>query len=96
MRLRDTRANQWGLAQTEDLSVKGIGLVTEKELLPKTLLEIWLPIIDKGEVFYTKGNVAWSRQCEPNKYRVGIELEKPEAMGILQVIRAIDKVKAAS
>ncbi len=87
MRLRDTQTNRWGLVQTEDLSIKGIGLVSEKELLPRTPLEIWLPIIDTGEKLYTKGSVAWSKQSGMNKYRVGVELENPESMDILQVIR---------
>jgi hypothetical protein len=89
LRFRDMQANQWALAETQDISAKGIGLVSEKEFPPKTPLEMWLPIIDKGEIFYTRGNVAWSEILGPNKYRVGVELEKPELMGISQVLRAI-------
>jgi hypothetical protein len=90
LRLRDTATNRWSLVQAEDLSARGIGLVTEKEFPAKTPLEIWLPILNKGEKFYTRGNVAWSRFLETsNQYRVGVELAQPEFMGISEVLRGI-------
>ncbi len=76
-----------GLAQTEDISAAGIGLVTDRELLPRTPLEMWLQIPDKGEPFHTTGEVAWSKMIEPNKYKVGISLEKAELMEMSRVLR---------
>jgi hypothetical protein len=76
-----------GLAQTQDISAAGIGLVTDRELLPRTPLEMWLQMPDKGEPLHTTGEVVWSKMIEPNKYRVGISLEKAELIGMSRVLR---------
>jgi hypothetical protein len=75
------------LAQTQDISAAGIGLVTDRELLPRDHLEMWLQIPDKGEPLHTTGEVAWSNIIEPNKYKVGISLEKVELMEMSRVLR---------
>ena len=89
LRFRDMQENQWGLVQGQDLSAKGIGFLAEKDLPVKTPLEIWLPLVNKGESFYTRGSVAWSQRVEPDKYRIGVELARPELMGVSQVLRAM-------
>ena len=76
-----------GLAQTQDISAVGIGLVTDRELLPRTPLDMWLQIPDKGKPLRIIGEVVWSDMIEPNKYRVGINLEKAELMEISRVLR---------
>jgi hypothetical protein len=80
-------SNKEGLAQTQDISAEGVGLLTNRELLPHTPLEMWLQIPDKGEPLHTMGEVVWSKMIEPNKYRVGISLEKAELMGMSRVLR---------
>jgi hypothetical protein len=87
LRFLAPRSNQAGLAQTQDISAQGIGLIAEKELLPRTPLEIWLYMPDKGESVYTTGRVVWSKMVEPNKYRAGINLEKVDFMDISSVLR---------
>jgi hypothetical protein len=87
LRFRDELTNRWGLVEAEDLSAKGIGMFSNKELSPKTPLELWLPIPDKGETYYTRGRVAWSRFVKSNKYRVGINLERTDLLGMSQFIK---------
>jgi len=96
MRFMDMDSNDWQLVQTQDMSAKGIGVVTERDVPLYTPLEIWLPIVNKGESYYTRGQVVWSKTLEDNKYRVGIELEKPDFMGISQVLRAANVLRSAA
>jgi len=86
LRFRDELTNKWGLVRAQDLSAKGVGIISEKELAAKTPLELWLPIPDKGETYYTRGRVAWSRRVFPNKYRIGINLERTDLLGMSQFI----------
>lgn len=87
LRFLDLYANSEGDAQTFDISAKGIGLVASKELRPHTALEVWLFIPDKGEPLYTRGEVVWSKRLEPDKYKVGVELERADFMGMSRVLR---------
>ncbi len=89
LRFREQNSNQWGLGQTQDISAQGIGLLCEKELSPRTSLEMWLPIPDKGESYYTRGEVVWSKRVDPEKYRTGISLLEADLMGISQVVRTL-------
>jgi len=87
LRFLNLYSKKWGLVKTHDISAKGIGLVTENNLEVHTPLEMWLPIADKGENYYTKGEVAWSRQVAPNEYKVGISLENMDLEGISPFLR---------
>lgn len=77
-----------GQAQTRDLSAKGIRLVVDQQLEPKTPLEMWLKIPDKGEPLYLRGEVVWSRLQGANEYHSGINLEKADLMGISRIFRS--------
>jgi c-di-GMP-binding flagellar brake protein YcgR len=88
LRFIDLRMNQEGQAQTVDVSAKGIGVVSNRELSPRTPLEMWLNIPDHHEPLYMRAEVVWSNRLEPNKYRLGIELEKAELMGLSRLFRA--------
>lgn len=81
------RSQKECLAQTRDISAEGIGLVTEEALLPFTPLEVCLQIPDRGEPLYSKGETVWSMMVEPNKYRTGISLLKPDLMGMSRILR---------
>jgi hypothetical protein len=81
--------NREGTGQTADISAKGIGLVADVELAPNTPLEMWLEIPDKGEPLYTRGEVVWSKMMEPNKFRIGVNLEKADLMGLSRVLRVV-------
>jgi len=89
LRFRNRVSNEWGLAKTEDISARGIGIITEKSLLKSALLEIWLPIIKKGEKFYTRGKVAWAEEAPGHLYRAGILLEKVDLFGMSEVLSAV-------
>ena len=77
-----------GQAQTQDLSAKGIGLVASQQFEPKTPLEMWLKIPDKGEPLYLRGEVVWSKSQGVNEYRSGINLERADLMGISRIFRS--------
>lgn len=75
MRFLDVMNNRWALVRTLDLSEKGIGLLSNKELLPYTTLEMWLPIPNKGVQLYSQGEVIWSEKVGRKGYRAGIRLD---------------------
>jgi len=76
-----------GQAHTQDLSAKGIGMIGDYRFEPKTPLEMWLNIPDKGEPLYLRGEVVWSKPQGVNEYRSGINLEKADLMGLSRVLR---------
>jgi hypothetical protein len=75
-------------AQTFDISAKGLGLSTTKELESNTPLEIWLDVPNSTDALYTRGQVVWTRLAGAAGYRSGIELEKADLMGISRLLRA--------
>lgn len=85
----EPKSGKEGQAQTQDISAKGIGLVTNEELNPQTPLEMWLEIPDKGEPLYTRGEVVWSKPRDVNEYRIGVNLEKADLMGLSRVLRVV-------
>jgi c-di-GMP-binding flagellar brake protein YcgR len=87
LRFLDVNSNKEGEAKTEDISAKGIGLVADKELPPRTSLEMWINVPDKGEPLYTRGAVVWSKMLSPNEYRVGVNLERADMMGLSRILR---------
>lgn len=75
-------------AVTCDISAKGVGCVTDRELALGAPVEAWLKIPDKGEPLYTRGKIAWSKMVKAGAYRSGIDLEKADLMGLSRVMRA--------
>jgi len=88
IRYLDLKTNREGRAQTVDVSAKGVGLVTDEQLLARTPLEMWFEIPDGG-MYYTRGEVVWSKRHELDKFRAGINLEKADLMGLSRVLRAV-------
>lgn len=89
VRFLDVNSNKEGWAQTRDIGAKGIGLVTSAALAPRSSLEMWLEIPDKGEPLYTRGEAVWLKPQGASEYRVGINLEKADLMGLARVLRTI-------
>jgi len=90
LKFLNPNSNKECLAQTHDISANGIGILTQEELPTHTYLEIWLQIPDNGKPLHTKGRVVWSKMLEPNRYRVGICLERIDLMGVSRVLRTIN------
>jgi len=89
LKLINLRENKESEALTEDISAKGIGLTAPEQLQPRTPLEMWLKIPDKGEPLYIRGEVVWSRMVESNKHKVGVNLDKADLMGLSRVLRVV-------
>jgi len=87
VRYVNTSANREGAAQTQNISAKGVGLVTKEALPVRDSLELWLEIPDTGEPLYTRGEVVWTKPVAMNEYQVGINLEKADLMGLSRVLR---------
>ena len=85
-------SNKEGLAQIQDVSANGIGLLTEEELQCHTTLEMRLQIPDKGELLYVRGEVVWLNMIEANKYRIGIKLEKMDLVDLMELLRVLRSV----
>lgn len=75
--------------KTNDISVEGLSLVTDKSLIPGTGLDICLQMIDNGERILLKGRVIWSRIVESGRYRAGVKIELPKLKPIALVLRTI-------
>lgn len=88
LRFIDLKGNREGSGQTVDISAKGIGFMAKDSLMLRTPLEMWLEIPDKGEPFYTRGEVAWSKMVAPNEFNIGVNLERADLMGMSRVLRA--------
>jgi hypothetical protein len=88
MRFFNLDTGQEGQADTFDISAKGVGFTTAEELGPRTPLEIWIQVPDRGEPLYSRGEVVWSKAEEAGNYRVGFSLEKADLMGLGRVLRA--------
>jgi len=76
------------VAQTFDVSAKGLGLSNTQELESRANLEIWLDVPNSTEPLYTRGQVVWSRLAGEGGFRSGIELERADLMGISRLLRA--------
>jgi len=74
-------------AETSDISAKGLGLVLKRELKVNTPLEAWLQVPDNGEPFYTRGLTVWSGQDAHEGYRVGMDLERADLVGLSRILR---------
>lgn len=88
LKFLDLNSNREGLARTRDICAKGMRIVTKDYLEPKTPLEVWLEIPDKGEPLYARGEVIWSRPLGLEEYCAGINLERADLMGFSRVFRA--------
>lgn len=88
LRFLEAVSGQEGIAYTKDISARGIGFVTPQPLTAAMALEMWLKVPDKGEPFYTRGEVAWSKPINESEYQVGVKLERPDLMEMARLLRA--------
>jgi len=87
VKLLDLNSGQEVNAQTSDISAKGMGVRLKQNIAAQTPLEAWLSIPDRGEALYTRGNVVWSKPEGAGEYRLGIDLEKADLMGLSRILR---------
>ena len=76
-------------AETSDISAAGLGLITEKKLLPGIELDICLRMRDNGEEINLKGKVIWTSLSVTGKYKVGVKLEERQLKPIPLVLRVL-------
>lgn len=74
-------------AETRDVSAKGIGLALQEDLPANTPLEAWIEVPDQGEPIYARGLAVWSRQDPGSGYRIGMDLERADLMGLSRILR---------
>lgn len=87
LRFLDLNSNREGIGEGFDVSAKGIGIMTSEALNPQVPLEMWVETLDKKTPLYTRGEVIWSRRVDTDKYRVGINLERADLMGVSRLLR---------
>ncbi len=75
--------------KTHDISVRGIGVVSQDSLRVGTELDLHMMMPDNGEEIRAKGTVVWSTFVGPNKYRAGVYLDEYELKPIPLVLRTI-------
>ncbi len=79
-------ASQMGKGlQCCDVSASGVGLLTEKKLLPRTRVELLLSIPDGHSPFRGLARVIWSNRVQETKWRAGVEFEKVDFMGLRRI-----------
>ena len=76
-------------AETCDICIAGLGLITDKKLLTGIELNICLYMRDNGEEIKAKGKVVWTALTATGKYRVGVKLEEPHLKPIPMVLRIL-------
>ncbi len=86
-KLLDLNSGNEILAETSDISAKGIGLVLQENLAANTPLEAWIGIPDNSEPLYTRGLAVWSKEDGDFGYRVGMDLERADLMGLSRILR---------
>ncbi|MFH0855263.1 MAG: PilZ domain-containing protein [Candidatus Omnitrophota bacterium] len=74
-------------AETSNISAKGIGLTLKEPLAVNTPLEAWLDIRDNSGPIYARGLTVWSRQEGESGYRIGVDLERADLMGLSRILR---------
>lgn len=83
----DLDKNKGGTGYTHDISAKGIGLITRENLCHKTPMDLYLYMPDHHEPLSIKGEVVWSKPIDPNSWRIGINLDQTDLIGISRIFR---------
>jgi len=75
--------------KTHDISAQGLCIITDRELIPGSALDIFLYMADNSGKIYRKGKAVWCKILENDLYRIGIKLEEPNLNPIPLVLKAI-------
>lgn len=80
--------NKEGIGKIMDISAGGVGLViTFERMQPLSHLDMWLEMPENQEPFHVSGQVVWIRQVQPCVYRIGVQFDKVDFMGMSKVLR---------
>jgi c-di-GMP-binding flagellar brake protein YcgR len=90
LRFLEPASGNEGQGRIWDISAKGIGLVSSKGVTRKTDVEMWIEIPDRGEPLYTRGEVVWSQMLVPDQFRIGVNLDKADFMGLSRILRVAE------
>ncbi|MFA5410296.1 MAG: PilZ domain-containing protein [Candidatus Omnitrophota bacterium] len=85
----DKASSEMSQAQTYDISVEGLSVVTDKKIAVDTPLDIFLEMVDNREKIYRRGKVVWSNTLDDEEYKMGIKIEEPHLKPIPLVLRII-------
>ena len=73
---------------THDISAKGLGMVANEQVDKNIPLEMWLEIPEpRQEPIHVKGEVAWSQMVDRNTWRVGINFDQVNFLGVSRILR---------
>ena len=88
VRFKCEGSDEEGMGKMIDVSASGGGLiVTTEALRPGIRLELWLEIPDGRDPLYIRGIVVWTTMIEKDLYRVGVQFDEVDFMGISRVLR---------
>ena len=89
--------NKDGLGTIVDISAGGLGLImTVEKIQPLSHLEMWLEISENKDPIRACGQVAWLKQVKSCMYRIGIQFDKVDFMGISKILRIKGALRDAS
>lgn len=88
VKLMNLTRNHEVLADTLDVSAKGLGVISREPLQEGDNLEVWLNMPDRKDPFYTRGSVVWAQPQSSGGHRAGICLERAEFMGLSRIFNA--------
>ena len=86
-RLLDLTSGNEVPAETSDICAKGIGLTLREYLPVNTPLEAWVEVPDNAGPIYARGLAVWSRQESESEFRIGMDLERADLMGLSRILR---------
>jgi hypothetical protein len=80
LRLLDLGSGKDIRTQTQDISVKGLGMTSDQEVSPFSRVEVWLEV-PQQQPLYARGEIAWVMPLKQG-FRLGVNLEKADLMGL--------------
>ncbi|MGD0335582.1 MAG: PilZ domain-containing protein [Candidatus Omnitrophota bacterium] len=88
LRYIDLFSNQEGRGWTNDISAKGLGITLNGQLSNSAPIEMWVEVPGRQEPHYLRGEVAWCEKGGRENFRVGVNLERANLMGMSGLLAA--------
>ncbi|MGE5280298.1 MAG: PilZ domain-containing protein, partial [Deltaproteobacteria bacterium] len=86
VRLKDLKAGGHGEALCQDISGSGAGLSSEREVRPKTPLEMWFDLPDDFEPMHLLGKVAWARH-DDDHWHIGVSFDRQRLLSLARILK---------